>query len=84
MSGHGLFATQLLDAILLYSKDTNMRYLLLGLITLTSLSGCAIVAVADAVVTTGAVVVKAGAKTVGAVVDAVLPDKKSEAEKDKK
>ena len=51
---------------------------------LVTLSGCAIVAVADAVVTTGAVVVKAGAKTVGAVVDAVLPDKKSETEKEKK
>ena len=61
-----------------------MRSFVLGVMMLVALSGCAVVAVADAVVTTGAVVVKAGAKTVGAVVDAVLPDKKSEAEKDKK
>lgn len=61
-----------------------MRGLILGVMMLSALNGCAIVAVADAVVTTGAVVVKAGAKTVGAVVDAVLPDKKSDAEKDKK
>jgi hypothetical protein len=37
-------------------------------------SGCAVVAVADAVVTTGAVVVKTGVKAAGAVVGAVLPD----------
>jgi hypothetical protein len=37
-------------------------------------SGCAVVAVADAVVTTAAVVVKTGVKATGAVVDAVLPD----------
>ena len=37
-------------------------------------SGCAVVAVADAVVTTTAVVVKTGVKATGAVVDAVLPD----------
>ena len=61
-----------------------MRSWVLGVMMLVALSGCAVVAVADAVVTTGAVVVKAGAKTVGAVVDAVLPDKKSETEKEKK
>jgi hypothetical protein len=37
-------------------------------------AGCAVVAVADAVVTTGAVVVKTGVKAAGAVVGAVLPD----------
>jgi hypothetical protein len=37
-------------------------------------SGCAVVAVADAVVTTGAVIVKTGVKATGAVVGAVLPD----------
>ncbi|MEK0416152.1 MAG: hypothetical protein RI949_158 [Pseudomonadota bacterium] len=42
------------------------------------------IAVADAVVTTGATVVKAGVKTVGAVVDAVIPEKKPEPEKDKR
>lgn len=39
-------------------------------------SGCAVVAVADAVVTTTAVVVKTGVKATGAVVDAVIPDSK--------
>jgi hypothetical protein len=39
-------------------------------------SGCAVVAVADAVVTVGAVVVKTTAKAGGAVIDAVLPDSK--------
>ena len=39
-------------------------------------SGCAVVAVADAVVTTTAVVVKPGVKAAGAVVDAVSPDSK--------
>jgi hypothetical protein len=34
-----------------------------------SLSGCAVVAVADAAVTVGATVVKAGASVVGATVD---------------
>ena len=39
-------------------------------------SGCAVVAVADAVVTTAAVVVKTGVKATGAVLDAVIPDSK--------
>jgi hypothetical protein len=39
-------------------------------------SGCAVVAVADAVVTAGAMVVKTGVKFTGAVVDAVIPDAK--------
>jgi hypothetical protein len=39
-------------------------------------SGCAVVAVADAVVTAGATVVKTGFKATGAVVDAVIPDSK--------
>ncbi|MEH3086327.1 MAG: hypothetical protein PGN26_07295 [Xylophilus ampelinus] len=36
-------------------------------------SGCAVVAVADAVVTTGAVIVKTGVQATGAVVGAVIP-----------
>ena len=36
-------------------------------------SGCAVVAVADAVVTTGAVIVKTGVKATGAVINAVIP-----------
>ena len=39
-----------------------------------SLSGCAVVAVADAAVTVVATGVKVVAKTVGAVADAVIPD----------
>ena len=47
-------------------------------VTLTVLlcGGCAVVAVADAVVTTAAVVVKTGVKATGAVLDAVIPDAK--------
>ncbi|MFM9992818.1 MAG: hypothetical protein ACKVOY_15415 [Burkholderiaceae bacterium] len=41
-----------------------------------SLAGCSVLAVADAVVTTGATVVSTGAKAVGAAVDAVIPDSK--------
>jgi hypothetical protein len=37
-------------------------------------SGCAVIAVADAVVTTGVVVVKTGVKATGAVIGAVIPD----------
>lgn len=37
-------------------------------------SGCAVIAVADAVVTTGAVIVKTGVKATGAVIGAVIPD----------
>lgn len=39
-------------------------------------SGCAVVAVADAVVTTAAVVVKTGVQVTGAVIGAVIPDSK--------
>jgi hypothetical protein len=48
--------------------------LLAGLLAATA--GCAVLAVADAVVTVGAVVVKTTAKAGGAVIDAVLPDSK--------
>ena len=53
-----------------------MRAVIFILAASCGLSGCAVIAVADAVVTTGATVVKAGVKTVGAVVDAVIPEKK--------
>lgn len=39
-------------------------------------SGCAVVAVADAVITTAAVVVSTGVKATGAVINAVIPDSK--------
>lgn len=38
------------------------------------LNGCAVIAVADAVVVTAATVVKTGVKATGAVIGAVLPD----------
>ena len=41
-------------------------------------SGCAVLAVADAVITTAAVVVKTGVKATGAVIGAVIPDSKDE------
>lgn len=41
---------------------------------LASSSGCAVVAVADAAITVGAVAVKTTAKVVGKAVDMVLPD----------
>ena len=40
------------------------------------LSGCAVVAVADAAVTVAATVVKTGVKATGAVINAVIPDSK--------
>ena len=46
---------------------------LASLLTVTLLSGCAVVAVADMAVTTAATVVTTGVKAVGAVVDAVIP-----------
>lgn len=39
------------------------------------MSGCAVVTVADAAITVAATGVKVAAKTVGAVADAVIPDK---------
>lgn len=48
-------------------------WVLAGL-SLVSLSGCAVVAVADAAVTVVATGVKVTAKAVGAVADAVIPD----------
>lgn len=46
----------------------------LAVTTVLMSSGCAVIAVADAVVTTAAVVVKTGVKATGAVVGAVIPD----------
>ena len=43
-------------------------------ITVLMCSGCAVVAVADAVVTVAATVVTTGAKATGAVIGAVIPD----------
>ena len=43
-------------------------------LALSLLSGCAVIAVADAVVVTAATVVKTGVKATGAMIGAVLPD----------
>lgn len=48
--------------------------LTLSALVLAACSGCAVVAVGDAVVTTAAVVVKTGVKATGAVIGAVIPD----------
>ncbi|WP_164931949.1 NF038104 family lipoprotein [Janthinobacterium sp. 17J80-10] len=53
---------------------TKTLHFLLLLAIATCLNGCAVVAVADAVVTVAATGVKVAAKTVGAVADAVIPD----------
>ena len=50
--------------------------MLLTATLLLTCSGCAVVAVADAAVTTVAVVVKTGVKATGAVIGAVIPDGK--------
>ncbi len=60
------------------SRKINMKTRLTSLavaLLLSSLAGgCAVIAVADAAVSVGATAVKIGAKTVGAVVDVVIPD----------
>jgi hypothetical protein len=48
-----------------------------------TLSGCSVVAVADAAVSVGATVVKTTVNVIGSAVDAVLPEKKDK-EKEKK
>ena len=52
--------------------------LIVSILLLSTLSGCAVVAVADAAVTVVATGVKVAAKTVGAVADAVIPDEDDE------
>ncbi|MBS4095897.1 MAG: hypothetical protein KGZ83_03555 [Sulfuricella sp.] len=47
----------------------RLRVYAILILTLTGLSGCAVVAVADAAVTVGATAVKAGAAVVGTTVD---------------
>ncbi|MDV6347217.1 NF038104 family lipoprotein [Nitrosomonas sp. Is35] len=50
--------------------------LFIALLCLLHLTGCAVIAVADAVVTTAATAAKVTVKAVGAVADAVIPDSK--------
>lgn len=55
--------------------------LLLTFVFACTLNGCAVIAVADAAITVAATAVKVTAKTVGAVADAVIPDKNDERRK---
>ena len=59
-------------------RSESLKYLVLPLLLLQT--GCSVLAVADAGVSAVATTVKVGAKAVGAVVDAAVPDK----DKDKK
>ncbi|MBR0567056.1 hypothetical protein J5J83_13115 [Azoarcus sp. L1K30] len=52
----------------------------ISLLLTGAMSGCAVVAVADAAVTVVATTVKVGAKVVGAGVDVILPDDEHEDE----
>ena len=63
-----------LEMFLLSLKPSLRLQLLVTLLALTSLSGCAVVAVADMAVTTVSTVVSTGVKATGAVIDAVIPD----------
>jgi hypothetical protein len=64
------------------AKASRMKYLLLPMLLLQS--GCSVLAVADAAVSVAATTVQVGAKAVGAVVDAVVPDKGKDKDKEKK
>lgn len=50
--------------------------LFITLLFLLHLTGCAVIAVADAVVTTAATAAKVTVKAAGSVADAVIPDSK--------
>ncbi len=47
-------------------------------VTMLACQGCAVIAVADVVVTVAATVVKTGVKATGAVIGAVIPDSKND------
>ena len=55
-----------------------MKTLYLTLMMSVICSGCAVYAVADTAVSVGATVVKTTVKATGAVIDAVIPDSKSD------
>ena len=56
---------------------THMKTICLSLISALC-SGCAVYTVADTAVSVGATVVKTTVKATGAVIDAVIPDSKSD------
>ncbi len=55
----------------------------ISMLMLSSFTGCALFAVADAAVTVASTAVKVTAKTVGAAADIVLPSSDKKAEKEK-
>src|SRR5690606_23460353 len=61
---------------------TLLIRLLLAVLFVGNVAGCAVVAVADAAVTVAATGVKVAAKTTGAVVDAVIPDDEDDEDAD--
>ena len=58
-------------------NTTHMKTICLALIAALC-TGCAVYTVADAAVSVGATVVKTTVKATGAVIDAVIPDSKSD------
>ena len=55
-----------------------MKTICLSLLISVLCTGCAVYTVADAAVSVGATVVKTTVKATGAVIDAVIPDSKSD------
>ena len=58
----------------------SIKTLTLAVLLSIFCTGCAIYTVADAAVSVGATVVKTTVKATGAVIDAVIPDSKSDKE----
>ena len=74
----GVFCNDLQSVIWGFGPDTtHMKTICLSLISALC-TGCAIYTVADAAVSVGATVVKTTVKATGAVIDAVIPDSKSD------
>ena len=63
-----------------FSLHATMKTLAFALLFSIFCTGCAIYTVADAAVSVGATVVKTTVKATGAVIDAVIPDSKSDKE----
>ena len=63
-----------------FSLHATMKTICLSLLVSALCTGCAIYTVADAAVSVGATVVKTTVKATGAVIDAVIPDSKSDKE----
>ena len=74
----GVFCNDLQPVIWGFRPDTtHMKTICLSLIS-ALFTGCAVYTVADAAVSVGATVVKTTVKATGAVIDAVIPDSKSD------